>query len=290
MKNQTLQFGNEQAELLSQIGAYLKHFRQDQALSLEEVASATMIPVRTLTAIEEGNLASLPEPVYVQGFIRRYADAIGMDGAEIANAFPTTLQLKPVRPSWRGNVEAQLRPLHLYVLYALLVVSAVSGLSYLLNRSSNASLRYTNVSQQLVSGQPTTQSPVEFYGPLLPNQGMTNQSKKGSTFQSSPSPVSNKAVRIGLTLKGQSWLRIVVDDKTDFEGVLPEGTQRTWEAHQQVIIRAGDAGAVMISHNESKAEPMGDAGAVEEKTFDASSRADGNSSSEPGKTENQPVL
>lgn len=271
MKNQALQkMGNEQAELLAEIGAYLCQVRQLQELSLETVASITKIPVRTLQAIEAGNMEQLPEPVYIQGFIRRYAEAIGADGTEIANAFPTGAIIKPVKPTWRSTFKAQLRPLHLYVLYMLLVVGAVSGLSYMLNRSANQTSRYANLSKPVLSGQYVAPGSTEFYGPPAPTQVGKTTAK--------PSPtVSGKPVRVGLTLKAQSWLRIVVDGKTEFEGVLPQGTQRTWEANKQVVVRAGDAGAVLVSHNEEKPQQMGEPGAVEEKQFDSGSHANVNS-------------
>lgn len=265
MKKQALRVDNEQAELLAEIGAYLRKLRQDQDLSLEDVASTTLIPVRTLTAIEEGDLKRLPEPVYVQGFIRRYADAIGVNGLEFASAFPTNIQFRPLKPSWRGTIEAQLRPVHLYMVYTLLVLSAVSGLSYLMNRSAAQNPRYVQSPQ--VPDQQEPRSPSEFYGPPVPRReeriAATNASQ---TVRATP--VSGKPVRVSLTVRGQqSWLRIVVDGKTDFEGMLPQGSQRTWMAEEQVTVRAGDAGAIEVSYNESPPSLLGSPGDVQEKTF-----------------------
>jgi len=257
MNEQTLHLMNEQAELLSEIGGYLRKLRQHQDVSLEDVASKTLIPVRTLAAIEAGDLKRLPEPVYVQGFIKRYAEAIGVDGTEFANAFPTHIHPRTSRSSWRGRVEAQLRPVHLYLLYTLLVVGAVSGLSYLLNRSTGQPTRYASTSQTV--GSPT---PVgEVYGPPAPQQRMA----PGSTAKPT---VSDKPVRVSLTVKGQqSWLRVLVDGKTEFEGMLPQGAQRTWSGHDQVTVRAGDAGAIEVSYNESQPRPLGQPGDVQERTF-----------------------
>ncbi len=292
MRNQALQekMGNEQAELLTEIGAYLCQVRQLQELSLETVASITKIPVRTLQAIETGNLEQLPEPVYIQGFIRRYADAIGADGAEIANAFPTGAIVKPIKPTWKSTFKAQLRPLHLYVLYMLLVLGAVSGLSYTLNRSANQTGRYANLTKPVPAGQYVAPGATEFYGPPAPTQ-IGGKQIGGKTVAAKPAPITaGKPVRVGLTLKSQSWLRIVVDGKTEFEGVLPEGTQRTWEANKQVVVRAGDAGAVLVSHNEEKPRLMGESGAVEEKLFDSSSHANGQSLLSPTTTAQNAVL
>jgi cytoskeletal protein RodZ len=68
-------------------------------------------------------------------------------------------------------------------------------------------------------------------------------------------------------LTDQSWVRVVADGKTEFEGMLPEGTQRIWAADKEVTVRAGNAGGVLVSLNEGQAKPMGEPGTVEEVTF-----------------------
>jgi len=47
-----------------------------------------MIQPRVIRAIEAGNLKELPEGVYIRGFLRRYADALGLDGHALASEFP----------------------------------------------------------------------------------------------------------------------------------------------------------------------------------------------------------
>ncbi len=269
MSNQMTQISPEQIERLKELGAYLQQLRQKEQISLETVAKKTLIPVRLLTALESGNSKQLPEPVYIQGFIRRYADAIGIDGAELANAFPAQTDLRAPKPSWRGTVQAQLRPLHLYCLYTVLVVGAVSGLSYLLNRSSTP---------QIPGLVATAQKREPVITPVLPN-GPVNLAQpsvnptSGNKAAQPPTAVSLKSVRIGLTMTSQSWVRIVVDGKTDFEGVLSEGTQRAWEADKQLVLRAGNAGGVMVSLNEGLPKPLGEPGAVEEVTFGSNAQA-----------------
>jgi cytoskeletal protein RodZ len=78
-----------------------------------------------------------------------------------------------------------------------------------------------------------------------------------------------KPVQVGVTLKAQSWIRIVADGKTEFEGVLPEGTQRTWVADKTLIVRAGNAGGVLVEFNNESAKQMGAPGEVQELTFAA---------------------
>ncbi|MBW4470487.1 MAG: DUF4115 domain-containing protein [Stenomitos rutilans HA7619-LM2] len=280
MSNQMVQISLEQAERLKELGYHLQQFRQKQRISLDTVASKTLIPVRLLSAIETGNVEQLPEPVYIQGFIRRYADAIGMNGMELASAFPAQTDLKVPRSSWRGTVQAQLRPLHLYLIYMALVIGAVSGLSFLLNRSSTpqmAGLDKTAKPVQINTAA-VTSSPNGPANITQPDSSSTTGSN--STPLPMTSPMPQKSVRVGLTMTSQSWVRIVVDGKTDFEGVLSEGTQREWEADKQLILRAGNAGGVMVSLNNGTAKRLGEPGAVEEVTFGANAAQRLESSSE----------
>ena len=80
---------NAQEEQLREIGTHLQKLRQQQSISIEQVAAKTCIRLRMLKAIEEGKLDDLPEPIYIQGFIRRYGDFLGLDGNALAKTFST---------------------------------------------------------------------------------------------------------------------------------------------------------------------------------------------------------
>jgi len=62
---------------------------------------------------------------------------------------------------------------------------------------------------------------------------------------------------------------VVADGQTAFEGVLPPGANQQWAANQQLVVRAGDAGAVLLSFNDGKDERLGEPGAVEEVVFES---------------------
>ncbi|MBE9032486.1 helix-turn-helix domain-containing protein [filamentous cyanobacterium LEGE 11480] len=83
------------AEQLTRISEQLKSTREQAGIELEQVASQTFIPLRLLKAMDEGKFERLPEPVFVQGFIRRYGDVVGLDGKNLAQEFtvqPPTLK------------------------------------------------------------------------------------------------------------------------------------------------------------------------------------------------------
>jgi cytoskeleton protein RodZ len=62
------------------IGERLRKARQSRALSLEEVSLETYMHVRYLAALEAGNLEAMPSQAQARGFLRAYADYLGLDG------------------------------------------------------------------------------------------------------------------------------------------------------------------------------------------------------------------
>lgn len=245
----------EQVERLMQIGAYLRHVREEEVLSLEEVSARTLIQPRLLKAIEEGKLHQLPEPVYVQGFIRRYAEALGLEGAEFAEAFPAERSLQIAQSSWKDSPAAQLRPLHLYIAYVALIMASVSLLSFIVGRSAPSE----------TTGQPTVNSTSQAIAP--PSEPVPSAAKPAARTAPKRPAVSGKPVQVDVRLTAQSWLEVEVDGEVKLAEVLAEGTEQTWTAEKQIRVRAGNAGGVLVAHNGSKPTQMGVPGAVEEKIF-----------------------
>ena len=63
-----------------EIGTSLREARYRQHLELTEVEQATKIRARYLRALEEETFDVLPAQTYVKGFLRTYADYLGLDG------------------------------------------------------------------------------------------------------------------------------------------------------------------------------------------------------------------
>lgn len=69
---------------LLEVGALLKRERERCGISIRDVMDATKISRRNLTALEEGQLKSLPHPVYLKGYVRNIAKMVGLDAAELS--------------------------------------------------------------------------------------------------------------------------------------------------------------------------------------------------------------
>ena len=73
-----------------------------------------------------------------------------------------------------------------------------------------------------------------------------------------------KEVQVGVTLKETSWIQVIADGKTTFEGTLEQGSKRTWKAQKELTVKAGNAGGVLVSVNQEQAKKMGKLGQVEQ--------------------------
>ncbi|MEO0406318.1 MAG: RodZ domain-containing protein [Cyanobacteria bacterium P01_A01_bin.135] len=272
---------SNQQERLMQIGAHLQEVRAQQGLSLEKVSGETLIQARLLRAIEAGDMSALPEPVYIRGFVKRYADYLGLDGTKTAAAFPVNTQSQPIPEAWTTSAAAQLRPLHLYAAYIALIVAAVSGVSYLLSALTPPSVSpQRSAESEQVEPEPAAQeSGAEGGNPELSAAVPATSDPAGQILSEGAvaSPLgeedaaaaadSEAPVQVSLELVERSWLRVIVDGSEEFEGVLQEGASQTWTAENSVTVRAGNAGGVKLAVNNQPPEVMGAPGSVTEQTF-----------------------
>jgi transcriptional regulator with XRE-family HTH domain len=69
------------------IGAALREERERQGLSIEDLEDRTKIRRRYLRALENEDWDILPGPTYVRGFMRTYAEALGLDAEELVDDY-----------------------------------------------------------------------------------------------------------------------------------------------------------------------------------------------------------
>ncbi|HEY7990950.1 MAG TPA: RodZ domain-containing protein [Stellaceae bacterium] len=69
------------------VGMLLRRTRDEKRLSVADVATALRIRAAYLDAIEKGAYERLPGRAYAVGFVRAYAEYLGLDGAEAARRF-----------------------------------------------------------------------------------------------------------------------------------------------------------------------------------------------------------
>lgn len=68
-------------------GQILKENRERKNISINEVAIATKINMKTLQALEDGDVENLPPKTFLRGFVRAYASFLGLDVESVMSTF-----------------------------------------------------------------------------------------------------------------------------------------------------------------------------------------------------------
>jgi cytoskeleton protein RodZ len=270
-----------QAEQLREIGSKLSQERQARSISLEEIAAKTYIPMRLLGAIDAGRLDLLPEPVFIQGFIRRYADALGLNGTDLSKGFSIEQQQAPPRlnlmeapqhpPEEVYQPPTSEQPNWLYVVGGVAGLGVVGLIAAsLANRPKVAEPPKPISTQKPVISSavaPVKKAPPKASPSVTASASPVQTSPSPIAASPSPSPAATGPIEVKVNLIDESWIEVQVDGKVAYEGTLPKGTQKSWAGKQQVIISSGNAGAVSASFNNTAAKPLGALGAVTSVSF-----------------------
>jgi cytoskeletal protein RodZ len=80
------------------VGSFLKRQRELKLMSVAEVSRVTRIPVLSLDAIESDHFDDLPGEVFVKGFLKSYAHAVGLIPADVLARYTASRRIAHVTP------------------------------------------------------------------------------------------------------------------------------------------------------------------------------------------------
>ncbi len=116
-----------------EIGSSLREARERQGLDIAELELRTKVRSKYLRALEDEQFEQLPATTYVKGFLRTYADALGLDGQLYVDEFNSRfvvgeddVDLRPRRvASGRGPRKRREGGVVLLALAAIALVTAL---------------------------------------------------------------------------------------------------------------------------------------------------------------------
>ena len=256
---------------MPKLGEMLRAARQDMGVSLAEVEQATKIRRKFLVALEDEDFSSLPETVYVIGFLREYARYLRLDPDLAAKVFKEQSgrrDLPGVQPETRIVREATRRSA--ISLGAISAVLMLAGFALLLIYGYQYYLKIQDSVQTPVGAQALPTSLRTSPGP-----SPTALFVLAPTPTPQPSPTATPVTGVVVELRiinDRCWIRAIADDQVVTRGdqsgeILNPGDTRTFKADRYVHLRVGNAGAADITFNGIREGPMGPIGAVREKEW-----------------------
>lgn len=260
------------------MGGRLREARERLGLTLEEVERTTRIRVHHLEAIERGELDSLPSPVRARGFLRNYAEFLGLEPGDVMLKYAEGLQKRktrprPAAPASRPAAVSVARPgplrwLSADMLVAALVTVVVIAVLVWGGGRVMAAMRQSSENAQLASGfLIPTQTP-------SPNPTVSRVAvAELSTLSPTPSPAaftpaplsvlgSAGQVDLHLVVEKRTWLRVVVDGAEAFSGRAAPGQALPDYVGQVVEVWTGNGGGLRAVYNGQDQGLVGDLGEV----------------------------
>lgn len=242
----------------------LKDARESKRISLNDVSDATLINVRFLEAIEQGNTDILPQ-TYVRAFIREYASFVGLDPVEIMRRYdqernkpapaPPPEQPPIPEPSPAhddGNAgehgsgqqnEPRAPEIRKFALPAILILALVIIVWNLTRTKPPQEMKdIESVDQQssLVTDS-AARAPSEHSGQAIP---------------------SSDSLTLYAATLDSAWIQIVIDNQPPQEYLFRPNRKMSWKAKDQFRITLGNAGGVDLTLNQKHLGALGKPGAV----------------------------
>jgi len=276
---------------VSGLGELLKTEREKRGLSHERVAQITKLRKNLLEAMENEDWENLPPSVFVKGFIRSYARALGLDEKRALELYESVAPVESAPP--RPLVEPiKKKRGRLTVLILLLGVIAV--LLYLWKGSHFSPFKVKKESPTESRKEPSKmvkptvlesqeQESVEDQEvnstPPKANTGLEEMGKPEELIEerefvesfaeeslSADSAQESATVIDGLVLTGtvrlRTWIKIYIDDQEPKEYIFQPGSRPQWKASEGFDILIGNAAGIEFDLNGKKIENLGIPGQV----------------------------
>ena len=277
-----------------QIGQILEKKRREKGLSLKEVEQATKIRIRYLEGLEREDPTVLPDHVYARGFLKTYANFLGLDGEKLARELQDRRSPRRDRQiNYEGPAQSSFeQPLIspggiggagrqrisgatiLTITLAVLVLASVIGVLYYIgSRSTGGGAEETP--QEPVAEQqpePNPSSVQEEEEPAAETTETTSGAKESSDVannaQTSPKTVP-ATVRV---LDSSTGMTIFADRSVVYDGVAQPGFSQTFEPQNVLTVSTANGGAVEVEVNGQNLGRLGRLGQPVTRDFPVQSR------------------
>jgi cytoskeleton protein RodZ len=228
-------------------GRYLQAIRLEKGISLAEVSKETRIRLDNLLLIEKEDHENLPAQIFVKGFLRAYAKAIGADDKEALRryeerykSYQKVIKSEADLIQLRAGIWSNLRFV-LGIIFCLIVLSVYIA-SLTISKST-------------------------LFGDRTSHQGLTNkpigkdQAIGSSNVDASVAPINTdtqeKKLLLKVTAVKDTWMKVIVDGQSPEKFSLSAGDRLEFEAFSGFNLLIGDATGVNLLLNNKPYEVTG---------------------------------
>jgi cytoskeletal protein RodZ len=261
--------------LTGDFGKTLREARERRGVTLRQIANSTKLSVSQLEALERNDIARLPGGIFSRGIVRSYATEVGLDPEKAIQDFIAHFShdegVTAGHPTSEQNednevLESDRRMAGTFLWLLGISVPIAAGVLY---------FSYVGRHPAPVAAPPAEQARPAESRPAEPpavsvatSPAPASASPEQVAPPSPPADVAAPAVAtgdrltVGLSVKRPCWVSAKVDGQRVIERLLAAGTQQTLEVKRELVLTAGDAGAIAVTLNGADARPLGKSGEV----------------------------
>jgi cytoskeleton protein RodZ len=266
------------------LGSLLRKSREERHIDLDEAFRVTRIRRHNLEALESEQWDKLPPQVFVKGFIKTYAEFLGLDKEMVLEYYERSSRLEKERPEVLQQVNPQAPRWHLKIFIPALVLAVLAGIVYLSKKDVsivgnvsqylgtqdiNEEGEYAREKEGSIGKDEKYSEQLTIHDKELVDEEKITASKSKSIEEAitqGNEDVSNEAGEKPLppqyiltaNVKSRTWIAILVDDEPVKEYIFQPGEKFQWTADKGFDILVGNAGGIEFFLN---GDPVGSLGA-----------------------------
>lgn len=223
---------------MNSIGDILRSAREEHKIPIAQVSRDTKISEKYLMAMEAGELSLMPALTYAKGFIKIYAEYLGIDPRPLLEQL-TEEREEPVKQQFPAAAEvpfitSSMKRAAIWTVGAVLIVALAVSLVAILR--SCAAPREDKLAAGTEELETLPIPPV----PLVEQKQVPAPE---------PAPVQREASRKKLVARAREdvWVKVYADKVLLFQGTVKKGKEESWTANETFDLRIGKPRSVELS-------------------------------------------
>ena len=206
------------------IGKTLRKARENKNLSIQDVASQTLIREYYLEKIETNEFGSEYDG-FINAYIKNYATFLGLDSVQLSNAY---------KELFKRQVEEEKAPIHKKKKNYVIILSIVTIILAIIISVIFLKPRKSTLKQTPISNTPVT-TPMEKQPTKTPP--VTTKPKENA-----------RGIDIVVSADARCWMGVTIDGK--YETLfINKGEKKEFKGEKYVKIRFGNARHVYVTEN-----------------------------------------
>lgn len=285
------------------LGQRLREVRESKGITIQKAAEDTKVKADILRDLERDDYSKIVAPVYTKGFLKIYAQYLGLDPQIVRDHFEQSNEpARAAQPLHQAAAHLGQSPVDrlissfatmwgiwllvggIVLVLVMIVWLVIATTNRARREAGSVAATTTSVStttsiaapqkravsqpaQAPTTTRPSTPAPAAAYiKPMQPRPGMLGEhsSKRPTTTRSS---AATAPLNLGVKLTGDCWVEVQVDGRRLPYGTQKAGWENQWQAQKSIKVILGNAAAVRLTVNGQDQGPLGRKGQRIERTF-----------------------